>query len=100
MDDANIRPILPIKSIPELEGKGKVESNDSSFKELLQNSIDEINKLHNKADQAIEKMASGEVHNAHQVMMAVEKANLTFSMMMQIRKKLLEAYKEIMKMGF
>jgi flagellar hook-basal body complex protein FliE len=60
----------------------------------------QIQEMNTNAEASLEKLASGEVQDIHQVMIAVEKANLTFETMMQVRNKLLDAYKEIMNMRF
>lgn len=72
------------------------ESKDS-FSALLKESIDKVNTLQNEADKAIEGLAKGTVGNIHETMIAVEKANLSFNLMVQVRNKLLAAYEEIMR---
>lgn len=72
------------------------ESKDS-FSSLLKESIDKVNNLQNEADKAIEGLAKGTVNNIHDTMIAVEKANLSFNLMVQVRNKLLAAYEEIMR---
>ena len=96
---SGIGPILPPpldKGIP--DGAGKIE--DKNFRHLLQNSLNQISELNQKADSAIKKLATGEIEDVHQVMIAVKKADLAFKTMMQIRNKLIEAYKELMRMQF
>ena len=56
------------------------------------------NDLQLNADESIKKLASGEVKDIHQVMTALAEADVSFKMMMTIRSRLVEAYKEIMKM--
>ena len=43
-------------------------------------------------------MVAGEITDVHQVMMAVEEANLAFNLMMEIRGKVIDAYQEMMRM--
>lgn len=69
-----------------------------SFKDTLKTFMKDVNSLQNNADQSIEKMVAGEITDVHQVMMAVEEANLAFNMMMEIRGKVVEAYQELMRM--
>ena len=66
-----------------------------SFKEFLLDSIDHVNAMQNDADRAVEQLATGGDVNAAEVLTAVQKADLSFRMMMQIRNKLVEAYREI-----
>ena len=44
-------------------------------------------------------MIAGEEIDAHEVMTAVEKASMSFEMVMEIRNRMLEAYREVMKSG-
>ena len=66
-----------------------------SFKEFLLDSIDHVNAMQNDADRAVEQLATGGDVNAAEVLTAVQKADLSFRMMMQIRNKLVQAYQEI-----
>jgi flagellar hook-basal body complex protein FliE len=43
-------------------------------------------------------LVKGETKNIHETMIAIEKANVSFNMMIQVRNKLLSAYQEIMRM--
>jgi flagellar hook-basal body complex protein FliE len=43
-------------------------------------------------------MVAGEITDVHQVMVAVEEANTAFSLMMELRNKMLDAYQEVMRM--
>jgi flagellar hook-basal body complex protein FliE len=80
---------------PGLEG-----ANDTgkTFGEFLQDSITKVNSLQQEANVAMEKLASGESQNLHETLLAVEKAEISFKTMNQIRSKVLDAYREIMKM--
>ncbi len=41
---------------------------------------------------------TGETQDLHTTMIAVQKADLSFQMMMQVRNKIVQAYQEIMRM--
>ncbi len=68
------------------------------FGQLLKDSIDRVNKLQKEAESAIEGLATGELKNVHDAMIAIEKANVSFNLMLQVRNKLVQAYEEIMRM--
>jgi flagellar hook-basal body complex protein FliE len=68
-----------------------------SFGAALQESIEKANKLQNEADAAIQGLASGQANNIHDAMIAIEKANISFNLMLQVRNKLLAAYEEVMR---
>ncbi len=66
-----------------------------SFKDYLLDSIKEVNSMQMQADKAVENLATGGDANPTEVLTAVQKADLAFRMMMQIRNKLVAAYDEI-----
>jgi len=69
-----------------------------SFQETLKESLEKVNELQKEADEAVKKLATGEGGNIHETMLAIEKADISFRMMMQVRNKIVEAYQEIMRM--
>jgi flagellar hook-basal body complex protein FliE len=69
-----------------------------SFGDFLKNSLTEVNNMQQVANKSMEALASGKEQSLHEVMMAVEKADIAFKTMNQVRGKVIEAYKEIMRM--
>ncbi len=82
-------PLPPLKS-PEDEA-----SNGASFKDYLLKSINEVDGMQKQADRAVVALATGEDINPAEVLTAVQKADLAFRMMMQVRNKIVQAYDEI-----
>lgn len=80
---------------PGLEGPSE---SGKTFGEFLQDSLSKVNALQQDANISMEKLASGESQNLHETLMAVEKADIAFRTMNQVRTKVLDAYREIMKM--
>ncbi len=80
--------------------KGSVSKGEksSSFKEMLKESIEEVNKLQLEAQQTMEDLASGKEKDIQHAMMTLQKADLSLRTMMEVRNKLVEAYQEIMRM--
>lgn len=72
--------------------------NKGSFAEVLTNSIAQVNNLQHEANIAVQKLATGESKNLHETMLAVEQAELAFKKMNQIRLKVIDAYREVMRM--
>jgi len=95
-----VKDITPIMPNQENFPKAKVDNipkGDGSFKDMLSGFIKEVNDLQLGADESIKKLATGEVKDVHQVMLAMSEADVSFKLMMEMRKKLMEAYKEVMK---
>lgn len=70
----------------------------TGFKDSFNNYVSEVNDLQVKAGESIENFATGKVENVHEVMIAMSKAEVSFKFMMETRNKLVDAYKEIMRM--
>ena len=76
----------------------KVSDDQKSFAKTLEQFVNDVNSLQNQADVSIEKLATGEISDVHQVMKAVEEANVAMEFMLEIRNKIIDAYQEIMRM--
>lgn len=66
-----------------------------SFKDLLLDSIHDVNSMQQQADQAVETLMSGGDANPAEVLTAVQKADLAFRLMMQMRNKMMQVYQEV-----
>lgn len=79
-----------------LSGAGGAEqSSSSSFKNFLLDSIGQVNSMQQDANQAVEQLAVGGDVSPAEVFTAVQKADLAFRMMMQVRNKLVQAYQDV-----
>ncbi len=78
-------------------GEQTRHAQSNSFGELLQQSINQINRLQVEADASANDLASGRQTDIHQTMIAVEKAEVSFELLMQIRNKVISAYENIMR---
>lgn len=74
---------------------GTEATGGASFKNVLLDSIEQVNSMQLEANQAVESMVSGGDATAAEVLTAVQKADMAFRMMMQIRTKLIQAYDEV-----
>src|SRR5882757_3202045 len=77
---------------------GKGQSGAVGFGDLLTSAITETSKLQTQSAQEVEKLMTGEVQDVHTALIAVQKADLSFQMMMQVKNKLMTAYDDIMRM--
>jgi flagellar hook-basal body complex protein FliE len=73
---------------------------DSSFGDVLSNAVNGVEQLHTSAQQQVTQLAEGDRQDIHSVMIAVEKADVAFQLMMQVRNKIVNAYQEVSKMQF
>ena len=73
------------------------KTRDHGFGSRLKTAIQEVNQNQNSADQAIEKVVKGQL-GIHEGMMALSKADRSLKLLLQIRNKVMEAYREISRM--
>jgi len=83
----------PRPQTPKIADQGQ-----DSFGDLLKNAIDSVQNAEQEAGQAQDKLIRGEAAELHQVMIAAEKAGLSFDLLLEIRRRLLDAYQELIRM--
>lgn len=81
--------------VPGLAGAG---AKPASFSNLLDSAVSEVNSKMNAAQIEQGKLITGETNNIHQAMIAVQEAGVAFSLMVEVRNKLVESYQELMRM--
>jgi flagellar hook-basal body complex protein FliE len=70
----------------------------TSFKDVLNSAIGEVENSRSSASKSVEKFLSGDGEDLHSTILATQRAELEFQMFMQVRNKVVSAYQEIMKM--
>lgn len=71
------------------------QADGPSFKDFMLKSIDDVNSMQQQADQAVETLMTGGDADPAAVLTAVQKADLAFRMMMQMRNKVMQVYQEV-----
>jgi flagellar hook-basal body complex protein FliE len=88
-----------IGSLPQVfsedPGEGK-----QGFGAVLSNALAQVNQLSDSADQQVGNLLKGTGGDMSSVMIAVEKADVAFQLMMQVRNKIVSAYQDIEKLQF
>ncbi|MCF8143258.1 MAG: flagellar hook-basal body complex protein FliE [Deltaproteobacteria bacterium] len=97
MNDITIKNRLETTIPLGVYGKQPVPSQGASFGSMLSEAIDGTDRLRKTADTAISDFASGKETDIHKTMIAMEKASISFKLMMQVRNKVIAAYQEIMR---
>lgn len=90
--------ILPSVTHEAAASQGTRPTGDGSFSDLFEKAVSEVNKAQVEADQAVEQVQSGQSGNLHEAMIALEQADISLRLMVQMRNKILDAYQEIMRM--
>ncbi|KNF08809.1 flagellar hook-basal body complex protein FliE [Gottschalkia purinilytica] len=71
---------------------------DINFSDYLKQALDKVNDLQLEADNQNLLLATGQVENIHDVTIASEKAKIALDLTMAVRNKVVDAYREIMRM--
>jgi flagellar hook-basal body complex protein FliE len=82
-----------------VSGSSPARVEGPSFGEVLKDSLAEVTRLQHDADQAIGRLAAGGTASLHETMLALDRADLSFRLMMQVRTKIVEAYQEVLRAG-
>lgn len=72
----------------------------TGFADVLKKALEEVNDSQVIADDVSQAFALGKIDNVHDVTMATEQARLALELTIAVRTKVVEAYKEIMRMQF
>ena len=92
-------PITPISGIslpsaPALEGR----ASSGAFQEVFANAVRGVESMGQTANASVEQFLAGEGGELHSVVLATQRAELSFDLMLQMRNKIVNAYQEIMRM--
>jgi len=89
--------ILPAEANPSALGANE---SGSGFREVLDSAVADMQHLESQAESKVAGVLEGNGADVHSAMIAVEKADLSFQLMMQVRNKIVSAYQQISSMQF
>ena len=96
MDDLKIQGNMQ----PGLSGVDKkTPTNSRGFGDVIKQAIKRVNDTQIRADQSVEQLLKGET-GIHETMIAGQKADISLRVLLQIRNKVMDAYREVMRMPF
>ena len=95
---SSVEQLKPLTGIEPKKAQGDKAPEGASFGDVLKNAITDINNLQNDANKAIANVQLEDAGSIHDAMIALEKADISFQVMMQVRNKILDAYQEVMRM--
>ena len=74
------------------------EKSSVDFAKMLSDAVEKVNSLQKNADQMVNDFALGKISNIHDVIIEAEKASVALKLTTEVRNKIIEAYREIMRM--
>jgi len=92
--------VIPaISEAPALSAGGDSQAaQGTGFLQQLKGAIAQANDVQVQASHAVDELMTGKTQNIHQAMVALQQADISFQLMMQVRNKLIGAYEEIQRM--
>jgi flagellar hook-basal body complex protein FliE len=91
-------------SAPYMPQTASLDPSDSeggvSFGDVLKSAVNQVNQVNDSAAAQVNNLLQGGSSDMNDVMIAVEKADVSFQLMMQVRNKIVNAYQDIEKMQF
>jgi flagellar hook-basal body complex protein FliE len=94
---ANIQSIKSLSTADLLANKSGnvVEGSSTDFAQELRNALGNVNQMQVEGEKAMSDIATGSVKDLHQAAIAIDKAEISMKLMLEVRNKALNAYKEI-----
>lgn len=71
---------------------------NGKFQEALEDAIFRVDQQRNDSQASVNRFLNGEGEELHQVVLATQRADLSFEMFLQVRNKVVNAYQEIMRL--
>lgn len=102
MSPMNIDQVLAQMRVLRDQASNKVEATDNGadFSSLLKQSVDQVNEVQQQAGKLAQSFETGQTDTSlAEVMVSLQKANVSFQGMVQVRNKLVDAYKDVMNMS-
>jgi flagellar hook-basal body complex protein FliE len=96
MDDLKIQDSMPVGLY---QGDKKTGASPVKFGDVIKQAINQVSDTQMRADQSVVQLLKGET-GIHETMIAGQKADISFRLLLQVRNKVLDAYREIMRMQF
>ena len=91
-------PPKPIQPQSTNAAHGAATGPNQGFQDYLKDALGDVNTLTQQADHAIKQLVGEGKGDVQETILAMEKADVSFRLMMQIRNKILDAYQEIVRM--
>jgi flagellar hook-basal body complex protein FliE len=98
--------IQSLRQNPAMEGRNriqKVDFNDpsnqeASFADMIRDAVQSVDDMQKVSETGVENILAGKAENIHEVMISMQKAQLSFQLMVEMRNKAVETYQELSRM--
>jgi flagellar hook-basal body complex protein FliE len=94
-DPISSSPLRPMMPVSPAEAPSRGEADRAGFASQLREQLEHVSRMQAEAEQSIEGLLTGETDNLTGVFTTARKAEVAFSLLMEIRNKLVDAYAEL-----
>jgi len=88
-------PLTPPQAPALASPQAAVTAGGQPFKNILLEALNQVNTMQGQANEAVQQLVTGGDVNPAEVLTTLQKADISFRMMLQIRNKLVQAYQEV-----
>ncbi len=76
------------------------KSSNSEFSKILSDALQSVNEQQKNVEQMSDDFAKGKISNIHELVVEAEKASISLRLTVEVRNRIVDAYREIMRMQF
>jgi len=91
-------PVRPVPPAAPASRAAPAERGPADFASLVRQQLERVSQMQSEADENVQRLLTGQTENLTEVFTAARKAQVAFSLLMEIRNKLVEAYEELRNM--
>lgn len=95
MHDISSIKSLSTSDLFKVKGVESIKGNGTDFAQELKNALGNVNEMQVEGERSMSDIATGSVKDLHQAAIAIDKAEISMKLMLEVRNKALNAYKEI-----
>ena len=95
IDAIRPNPLTPVAPVGKPAAEESAPGGADSFANLLRSQLDKVSSLQSEADEQVQALVTGQSESMTDVFVAARKAEVAFSLLMEIRNKLVDAYDEL-----
>lgn len=92
-----LQPLAPLSGVPNT-GEQAGSGGEPAFADVLKQALRDVSDAQAQAEGEARNLMVGDGTDMHSAILAVQKADVSFQMMMAVRSKLIDAYREVMRM--
>lgn len=98
MDPLNLQNLSPLSPITRASNGAAPVAGEASFGDMLKQALQDVSEAQAQSEGEARNLMTGQGADMHSAILAVQKADVSFQMMMAVRSKLIDAYREVMRM--